>query len=166
MLKKLWQENDDLYYLYSSLPMIFKDIYLFKFPDVILPSIMENLEVLNENIYQREINARKYIELLKDHPKIILPKYKVGNGVNWRFSFLIKVNNQLEISEKLRKQGFDVSNWYPSTHKMFLPPQEYDPSEFINSDYLEKHILNFWVGLRIKEKDIEDICHALLKLLK
>jgi dTDP-4-amino-4,6-dideoxygalactose transaminase len=165
-LQPFWQENDDLYYLYSPFPKIFKKNYLFKFPDVIIPSISENLELLNENINLREKNARKYIELLKDHPKIILPKYKDGNGVSWRFSFLIKGDKQLEISKKLKRQGFDVSNWYPSTHKMFLPPQEYDPFEFNNSDYLEKHILNFWIHPGNKENNIEDICHALLKLLK
>lgn len=164
-LQPLWQKNDDLYYLYSTFPEIFESNYLFKFSENLIPILEKNLNKIDENIRIRKKNIKYYMELLKDHPKIRLPKYKIENGAFWRFSFLIEGDNHLEISEELRRQGFDVSNWYPSTHKMFIPPNQYDPSHFKNSNYLEKHILNFWIHPNVKEKNIVRMCNALLKIL-
>ena len=120
-------------------------IYLYKFQESILPSLSKSLKNLDQEVNIRKENVKLYFELLKDNPNIILPQYEKNNGVLWRFSFLIKGNSQIAISNELRKRGFDISNWYPSTHKMFIPKGEYHPSKFKNSGYLEKHIFNLWV---------------------
>ncbi len=164
-LQPFWQRHDELYYLYSTFPTIFKSLYLFKFQKELIPILDEQVETLDKEVRIRKKNARIYRDHLKKSSKLILPEYEKDNGVPWRFSFLLKENNQINVSKKLRENNIDVSNWYPSTHKMFLPQKKNDKEKFKNANYLEKHVLNFWVHSGITEESIKKTCKALLELL-
>lgn len=142
---------------YSSFPMLFKKMYLFKISDYKAQSISENfesIEIENENRHQK---ANIYKEELKhdliDHP--VFNKNELS--AFWRYSFIYKDNDLGEFSERLRNKGLDVSNWYSALHRIFEPKLNLP-----NSDYFENHIINLWTNSSKTCELIKNDCYTIL----
>jgi dTDP-4-amino-4,6-dideoxygalactose transaminase len=152
--------NKSLAALFSSFPHIFKDLYLYgRFDQNIISKIYKKLPELKELVYKRNENAEFYRKHLI-HPAIVHPDYK-GNGVSWRYSFLIKGDKQQEISEAVRKKGVDLSNWYYPVHLMY----EINPPKLKNTEYAGNHIFNLWVLPTMTKKELKKNVGAVLDVL-
>lgn len=160
-LMSLARKDKKLGTIFSSFPWIFKDIYLFgRFDEELTRKVHEKLPRLKEMVSRRNENAEYYKKHLI-HPAITHPKYNNG-GVSWRYSFLIKSDNQLEIAEAVRREGIDISNWYYPLHSMY----EFDPPKLKNAEYIGSHIFNLWVEPTLTRKELKKNVDTILQVLK
>ncbi|MFH0804177.1 MAG: DegT/DnrJ/EryC1/StrS family aminotransferase [Candidatus Zambryskibacteria bacterium] len=159
-LMPLARKQKSLAALFSSFPYIFKDLYLFgSFDNNVIPGIYKKLSEIKDAVSKRNKNARYYKEHLI-HPAIVHPDYK-GNGVSWRYSFLIKGDKQQEIANAIRKKGIDISNWYHPVHLMY----EFNHPKLKNAEYIGDHIFNLWVLPTLTKKELKKNSDAVLKVL-
>ena len=111
-------------------------IYLIKFNNKKLIEINRSIDLITSDFKRRfkllEIYKRKFknfnIQLVHS-ARILSP---------WRFSFLI--NDRDYYLELIRKKGFDASAYYPNIGGVFNRGKR-----FINSDDIEKKIINLWL---------------------
>ena len=147
--------------LYSSFPAVFKDLYLTRHFDAnIIGKIYAAFTDLPSIVEKRNTNAAFYKKHLT-HPAIVHPTYQ-GEGVHWRYSFLIKGDQQIEIAEKMRKKGIDVSNWYYPTHLLYSPGHTKLP----NSEYVGAHVFNLWVNPEMTKEALEKNVEVVLSVVR
>ncbi len=160
-LAALTRQHPSLSYLYSSFPDIFRDLYLYrkKFPEIFYTKLIKKLSTLEKEIEERRKRAVLYKNLLV-HPLIVHPS--VVEGAYWRYSFLVRGSHQYQIATQLRKQGIDVSNWYPAAHRFF----ELHPPHLSNAEYIEDHIFNLWTDSSVPLDRIRTICKRFIKILQ
>ncbi|MBI5134701.1 DegT/DnrJ/EryC1/StrS family aminotransferase [Candidatus Uhrbacteria bacterium] len=157
-LAPLIRERNELSFLYSSFPWIFRNLFLFR--DV-SPTLVERiyscLPLLPAIVKKRNEYAAHYRAHL-NHEAITHPLY-VGQGVYWRYSFLVRGNRQYEIAQAIRKRGVEVSNWYPPVHRFY----QVHPEKLKHSEYVGDHMFNIWVDPRYTRKDINRTVQAVLR---
>ena len=68
----------------------------------------------------------------------------------WRFSFL--TSNRDYYLRLIRKKGFDASSYYPNIGRVFNKGKK-----FINSDSIEKKIINLWLSKDYNFNKIKNI---------
>jgi dTDP-4-amino-4,6-dideoxygalactose transaminase len=113
-----------------------------------------NVDLL-DSVNNMDVIANKRMERTKLYDKYLnkdlidLPKIDV-NCVRWRYSFLF-TGNQKELLHKVREKNVDISNWYPSLHKVY---SHQDGKYFKNADYIENHIVNLWINPQYSEDKI------------
>lgn len=162
-IKPLAELNERLNDLFLSLPFIYREMYLFRLADTQAECILARLDELEEVVQKRRDNAREYERRLQ-HPDIIRPTYS-ENGVPWRYTFLLRQNNQKYVTDRMRAGGFDISNWYPPLHRWYASGKAQDPSLFRNAKVLGKHVINLWVEPSVTLRQIGRTCETLLRLL-
>ncbi len=146
--------------IYSLFPHIFKELYLFG--DIergIVEKVAKGLKRLRMIVDKRNENAKYYNSYLQ-HEKIIHPKNN-DQGVCWRYSFLVKGENQIRIAEAIREKKVHVSNWYPPLNRLY----NLAPAKLKNADYLGSHIFNLWVDLDYSKRDIKRISDIVMKAI-
>jgi dTDP-4-amino-4,6-dideoxygalactose transaminase len=85
-----------------------------------------------------------------------------GSTVTWRYSVLInEPNQQVALSEAVRKDGFHVSNLYWPVNQFFNPSDECP-----NADYLARRIINLWVDTSVDEDYVARCCESLIRHAK
>jgi dTDP-4-amino-4,6-dideoxygalactose transaminase len=85
-----------------------------------------------------------------NHGMTFLQGFKQSD-VCWRFSFFIKnPEQQVPLSEAVRKDGFHVSNLYWPVNQFFNPSDECP-----NADWLARRIINLWVDTSVDEDYVE-----------
>jgi dTDP-4-amino-4,6-dideoxygalactose transaminase len=162
-LKSLTEINPRLNELFVPLPNIYKDMYLFQISEEIAERILQEMDKLEDYVAIRKRNAVQYQKGLI-HPYIIHPAYK-EEGVFWRYSFLVRGDNQKSISERMRQEGFDISNWYPPIHRWYESGIKQGESMFKNADYFAAHVCNLWTDPSQSLARIRSIIETLLRIL-
>ncbi|CAG0969846.1 MAG: DegT/DnrJ/EryC1/StrS family aminotransferase [Candidatus Methanoperedens sp.] len=162
-LKSLTEKSPRLNVLFKQIPYIFKDMYLFQINEEISEKILKEIGNLERNVAIRKENASYYQRRLT-HPVITHPIYN-EEGVFWRYSFLLKGDLQKRVSEKMRQEGFDISNWYPPLHHWYESGQLQDRNLFKNADYFAAHVCNLWTEPSQSKERIRDTINALLKII-
>lgn len=98
-----------------------------------------------------------YFELLENKFQILSSRDE--NHTCWRFSIILPESKYLfEISEKIRQDGFHVSNLYWPCNSFFEKENNCQ-----NSKFLSERIINFWCDDSIDENYITRCCESLLK---
>ena len=162
-LKPLTELNDQLNDLFLPLPFVYREMYLFKLTDSQADMILARLDELERIVQKRRDNAREYKKRLQ-HPDIIHPRYS-EDGVPWRYTFLLRQDNQKHVTDRMRVEGFDISNWYPPLHRWYASGKAQDPSMFKNAEFLSKHVINLWVEPSVTLRQIGRTCETLLRVL-
>lgn len=162
-LKPLTEINPRLNELFGSLPNIYKEMYLFQLREEKAAEILQQMDRLDDYVSIRRRNALEYQKALT-HPSIIHPAYK-EEGVFWRYSFLLRGDSQQRISQRIRQEGFDISNWYSPIHHWYESDRKQDKGMFKNATYFANHICNFWTEPSQSMERIRDTIKALLKIL-
>lgn len=93
----------------------------------------------------RQLNMKKYEAAFKGTKLIPISNHKF---IPWRASFRIEglsYASQFKISEFLRSEGYDVSNWYIPAHWYFDSARLND-QKLSNTLKLSKEIIQFWVN--------------------
>jgi len=138
-------------------------MYLFQINEEISENILKEIGNLERNVAIRKDNASEYQRMLI-HPHIIHPTYK-EEGVFWRYSFLVKGDLQNRVSERMRQEGFDISNWYPPIHHWYESGQRQNKNLFKNAEYFAKHVCNLWTEPSQSKDRIRDTINTLLKII-
>lgn len=162
-LKSLTEISPKLNELFVPLPHIYKDMYLFQTTQEIAERILQEIDKLEDYVVIRKRNALEYQEKLI-HPTIIHPTYK-EEGVFWRYSFLLRGDNQMRISEGMRHEGFDISNWYPPLHRWYESGIKQGEGMFKNTNYFATHVCNLWTDSTQSIVRIRGTIKALLRIL-
>ena len=162
-LKVLTETSPRLNDLFLTMPYIFKDMYLFQIDEEIALRVIKEIDRLDEYILKRKNNTLEYQLGLK-HPAIIHPNYK-EDGVFWRYSFLVEGNIQKKISERMREEGFDISNWYPPIHHWYQSGKKQQKDLFKNAEYFASHVCNLWTEPSQSKERIRDTIEALLRII-
>lgn len=162
-LRDLTELHERLNDLFLPLPYIYKEMYLFRFPESEAQIILSHLDKLDEFIEKRQINAEEYRRRLQ-HPEIVHPQYH-EEGVYWRYSFTLRGDNQKEVTDAMRAEGIDISNWYPPIHRWYASGKNQTSCSFENSIFLRQHIINLWVEPSVTPKSIANTCNTLLRIL-
>ena len=164
-LYPLTKENEELDRLFLPLPQIFKKMYIFRVTRVYLKAIAREIPKLEFYIKKRREYAQTYCRLLK-HKHIIHPKYKHWHWTPWRYTFLLKTNNQDMVTERVRKKGIHISNWYPPVHRWYFSGRKQDPQLFVRAKYFGKHVINLWVDPSLPKEYIIRSANVLLNVLE
>ncbi|MBX7203540.1 MAG: DegT/DnrJ/EryC1/StrS family aminotransferase [Bacteroidia bacterium] len=111
----------------------------------------KQLSGLSENYARRMDKARIYLEALRDVEGISVIT-SLGPGENcWRFSFCIKQAEKLfDFSEKLRNDGFHVSNLYWPPNRFFNPADACP-----NANKIARSIVNLWVDDAVSTAEVK-----------
>ena len=95
---------------------------------------------LSRKIRHRLQNAEEYDALLSGGPWTLLGQWR-ESGVCWRYSLLVDVPERMvEFSERVRRDGFHVSNLYWPVNDFFRPSDSCP-----NADQFARRIVNLWV---------------------
>lgn len=148
--------------LFTAMPSLYKDIYLYKFQKEVTEKILEEIALLDDNIMKRKENVKLYQKNLQ-HPFIRHPILN-NDDVIYRYSILIEEPHCNRVTEEIRKRGYDASNlYYVPLHEIFETNQ--DIKMFKNSNYVSKRILNLWNEPKIKEEYIIEVCNIIIDQL-
>jgi len=145
-LKVIAEENPLVHKLLSHLPEVFKEQYLFQLDGESECAIGEIFGELGERIERRRRNTKRYRALL-EHDLISHPTYE-EDSVLWRYTFRIPANLQQPVTEYMRSQGHDISNWYPSIHRWHMGSGVYSDQDSLRLDNalrFEREVINLWV---------------------
>jgi dTDP-4-amino-4,6-dideoxygalactose transaminase len=114
------------------------------FNNTLIEKINNGISTLQNKINLRQSNLEKYLESFQD---IDIIPVNSKSSIPWRASFRIEgfsYRDQQTLSESLRGQGFDVSNWYLPGHWYLNDTKELDIT-LSNTVKLSQEILQFWV---------------------
>ena len=162
-IKPLTELNERLNDLFLPLPFVYREMYLFRLAASQAEIILSRLDELEGIVQKRRDNAREYGRRLQ-HSGIIHTKCS-EDGVPWRYTFLLRQNNQKYVTDRMRAEGFDISNWYPPLHRWYASGKAQDVSLFKNTEFLSKHVINLWVEPSVTPEQIERTCETLLRVL-
>ncbi|MFQ5953462.1 MAG: DegT/DnrJ/EryC1/StrS family aminotransferase [Kiloniellales bacterium] len=163
-LKAMADENPRLNRLFLPLPEMYRNLYLYQFDPARADALSRGLDRLDEEVALRRRKAAIYAERL-DQSNVRLLKRQPG-GVPWRFNLLLPPERQTEITEGLRRAGFDASNWYPALPKWYATGREQDLGLFENAHQIERGVLNLWLDAATDEVRIRACCAALCESLE
>ncbi len=108
---------------------------------------------LPERLARRYQRAEQYAEALAGGPWRLLDGWR-SSGVCWRFSLLLdEPAHVVSLSDKVRKDGFHVSNLYWPAHQFFNPADACP-----GADHFGARVVNLWVDDSVNEGWIERCC--------
>ena len=133
-----------------ELQLNLRDLFVYAIDRVIEEEICHKLDQLENLTIERRIRKNLYDKFL-DKRLFDVPVTNSGSAC-WRYCLLYKYGTKQLIS-KIRSVGIDVSNWYMALNNIYC-----DDLRLPNAEYLEEHIINFWVMPSYSEnKIISDI---------
>ncbi len=162
-LRPLTDMNERLHELFLALPSVYREMYLFRATGAQVDGILRRLDDLDSVVRVRRENAARYHRGLQ-HPLIQLPPLSPG-AVPWRFSFLLREDRQVRVTERLRAAGLDASNWYPPLHRWYASGRTQDSRALANAEYVGRRVVNLWVEPGITSEYIDRACTAVLDAL-
>lgn len=121
----------------------FHDIYIFGFDEAWVAPINHALDQIDNIVDRRRLNAATLAKSL-EHSSITRPIVDDG-AVPWRYSILLQGKLQRPVTEALRKQGFDASNWYPSLYRWYGNEKLQNGVGLTGANHVERQVLNLWV---------------------
>ncbi len=111
-------------------------IYLIKFNNKTLNKINRSIDLINIDYKRRFKLLKIYKSKFKNFDIRLI--HSTSTLSPWRFSFLI--DNRDFYLGLIRKKGFDASAYYPNIGGVFNREKK-----FINSENIEKKIINLWL---------------------
>ena len=76
-----------------------------------------------------------------------------NSGCLWRFPFMVQnASDQVNLTLRLRRAGYDVSNHYWSLPQLFGLEKMY-----CNTEYFQQRIINLWVNSEYSERRIKNL---------
>jgi dTDP-4-amino-4,6-dideoxygalactose transaminase len=115
-------------------------------------------DALPDSLAHRLELANIYADCLHDGNWQLLTGFQ-QSGVCWRFSLLIgNPEQQVALSEAVRRDGFHVSNLYWSASQFFNPADECP-----NADSFGRRIVNLWVDSSVDRDYVERCCDSFLR---
>lgn len=140
----------------QQLPILFKDLYLYSFDPAWAEGIGSEMNNLDKNVQIRRQHLHLYRSLLS-HENLVHPDY-LDDEVIYRYSFLVDGDRQKELTDTIRRAGFDASNLY------YVPLSSiYDTKtdrRYPNTQYISEHIVNLWMGPSVSTEYIENVCEV------
>jgi len=162
-LIQLTEMNEALHALFLPLPEIFRDIYLFALDEGVSSDVLDALPHLDEYIAARRAYARAYRAGLQ-HPALQHPEMDAGNAP-WRYSFLVSNGLQKSVTDALRAEKIDASNWYLPLHRWYVSGRAQDRELFSNANRLAAEVVNLWVAPNLPARRLEQTCEVIHKVL-
>lgn len=123
-------------------------LYLIKFNNKKLAEIYKSINLITNDFKRRFKLLKIYKKKFKNFN--IQPVHSAKIFSPWRFSFL--VNDRDYYLGLIRKKGFDASAYYPNIGAVFNRRQK-----FVNSDVIEKKIINLWLTKNYNLNKINNI---------
>ena len=118
------------------------------------------IKKLPKFIQKRRINAKLFLDLLKDL-KIQLPNEKENEKFNWSL-FTIALKNRNQILKKLNSKGIGAAVYYPvPVHKIPIYKQN---SNLQNTDWAIKHAMSLPVHPKVTSKNVQFMAKLLKEL--
>lgn len=114
------------------------------FDHCLVEKVVAGIESIGSQIELRQKNMKKYIEYFEG---IDIIPVNSNTSIPWRASFRIdgfNYHQQQKLSESLRIDGYDVSNWYLPSHWYLNHAKELD-IKLPNTLKLSQEIVQFWV---------------------
>ena len=115
----------------------------------------KSLNILSKEFKRRMFLFNIYKKKIKESNLDIIHSKDVFTP--WRFSILMNQKNSY--LTKIRKKGIDASSYYPNIGRIFSI-KKYKET-YINSDLLEKKIINFWLTKEYNQNKIYKTCNIL-----
>ncbi len=163
-LKPLTDLNPQLNALFVPLPELYRAMHLFTLAEEKVDSILTAFEALDARVTARRENARAYRQHLQ-HADLQHPTLD-EHDAPWRYSFLVRSDRQKEITNALRAERIDVSNWYPPLHPCYASGRAQDPALFPNADFFGRHVINLWVDPGTPAEKIRHTSERIIKILE
>ncbi|MGB8166690.1 MAG: DegT/DnrJ/EryC1/StrS family aminotransferase [Chthoniobacteraceae bacterium] len=162
-LKPLTDLNPQLNALFVPLPELYRAMHLFTLAEEKVDPILTALDDLDARVTARRENARAYRQHLQhaDLQHSTLDEHDAP----WRYSFLVRSDRQKEITDALRAERIDVSNWYPPLHPWYASGRAQDAALFPNADFYGRHVINLWVDPGTPAEKIRQTSERILQLL-
>jgi dTDP-4-amino-4,6-dideoxygalactose transaminase len=121
------------------------------------------LSDLPEMVIRRAVNAEIYRTRLV-HPDISHPAYVEGHGVVWRYSVLVRDQDQQErVLRRINENGIVASRHYPPLHWQF--PDSAPVNGLPASEQIGNRIINLPVSPDTPQSLIASLCDLFLKAL-
>lgn len=128
--------------LFSQLQDFFFDLYLVEIEKDKLPIINSNIFKIRERALEGVHNCFKYQKYFESHPNFSTFMDFTSTSMIWRYCVSYEGSRRNELLIDLRKNGIDVSSWYPSLAKLGF-------NQFItntkNADSFGDKVMNFWI---------------------
>tara|TARA_B100000315_G_C14508709_1_gene555904 strand:+ start:95 stop:1198 length:1104 start_codon:yes stop_codon:yes gene_type:complete len=142
-----------------------KEAFLFKFSDLYLEKIYNEVKFIENNIFYRKRNFERINEFLSEvQGEFIDIKYPTKGSVIWRACLFVK-DRRNELLKFLLQKKYEVSSWYPSIDIFFRKnkSQRYSTP---NSDWVSDHIVNLLVSKKINNSYLYNISQDIIKFYK
>ena len=162
-LLPLTEMNSKLHILFTLLPQIFNEMYVFSLNREQASDILNSLNSLDSLVSARRVLANAYRENLI-HPDLVHPSFD-PEAAPWRYSFLVGRGLQKTVTEELRAAGLDASNWYPSLHRWYPSSRKQDPTQFETALRIESEVVNLWVTPSLSMDTIHSSSNIVLRCL-
>tara|TARA_Y100001958_G_C21236395_1_gene562917 strand:- start:155 stop:1219 length:1065 start_codon:yes stop_codon:yes gene_type:complete len=123
-------------------------LYLIKFNKNKIKRIFASINKIEEEYQKRKKLLYLYKKFFSNQQVKFL--HSKNTLIPWRFSFLIE--NKENFLKNVRNKGYDASSYYPNLGRIFSN----QTNLFINSDNIEKKIVNLWLTNDYNIKKIKD----------
>jgi len=159
------QSDRRFYRLFDEFPLLFRDLFVFKPAKDIAGKIVRGMETLDSEIEHRVRISTLYSDELC-HVRGIRFFQHCKSAVPWRFSFCVDKNLRQTLLSRIRKEGFDISNWYP-TLEWWLPIKNTSSANACPiARRIEKEIVNLWVSKDYSELRARSMAQKIKYLLR
>ena len=118
--------------------------------------ILEKLKIKDEIINDRIAKKNLYDRYL-DRSYVNIPNEE--ENVLWRYTFIYKGNRE-KLLEDARKEGIDISSWYPALSNI------YNNSKLENADIIQNRVINLWITNDHSEERIKYEIEILNRLME
>jgi thiol-disulfide isomerase/thioredoxin len=156
------QENPNVVRMYNEYKDKTPDHYYYDFNWTMNDVGVFGLKTIEEVISFRKHKARLYERYL-DQDKIKYFKFYGGENIFLDFPIIIKTKTNKYVYETLFLHGYDIKRiWYSNNARISA---DYNSNDFLDTEFLEQHILCLPTHNNINEKDIINICKLINKTL-
>lgn len=149
---------------YLDFPERYRPLYLDRFDPGRAEDIAAALDRLDASVAARRRKASIYDDAVASAG--LRPLGREAGAAPWRYGILLPAEEQLRITEGLRAEGFDASNWYPSIHRWFASGRTPDAPDMPAAGQHEKTILNLWLDDPTDESRVVSTAECLIQLVE
>ena len=148
-------------FLFGTIWKRYKDLFIHNINHNVITKLNFLLENEGKIIGHRIKLSRLYKKLLNNCSKVAFVESDYRT-IPWRFNCLIYDINVEALCDSIRKNGFDISTWYPNLANIYIQDND---RKLKNADIFEKLIVNMWVDETKDESYVEQLCAIVKKNL-
>jgi len=149
---------------FLDFPDRFRPLYLDRFDPGRAKDLAAALERLDASVAARRRKASIYDDAVTSAG--LQPLHRGPGAAPWRYGIRLAAEEQIRITEGLRAEGFDASNWYPSIHRWFAAGRTPDAPDLSAAELHEKTILNLWLDDATDEARVVSTAECLIRLAR